>query len=57
VAAYLKISKRIVIPKCGIVALPAGSRFLADRPGFGMTRDGAVFEHNCTTHRQIAKVD
>jgi hypothetical protein len=48
------MSKRIVIPKRGImreesaVLQPAGSRFLAGKAGFGMTRSGG-FAANCTS--------
>jgi hypothetical protein len=44
----------IVIPKRGLwreesaVSAPAESRFLADKPGVGMTRGRVVFAQNCT---------
>jgi hypothetical protein len=43
-------SRIIVIPKRGFsreesaVSLPAASRFLADEPGFEMTKRGPIFE-------------
>jgi hypothetical protein len=47
VGVILKIPEEFVIPKArhyraeeSAASLPAASRFLADRPGFGMTRVG-----------------
>jgi hypothetical protein len=51
----LERPSRIVIPKRGIsreesgVALPAASRFLAEKTGFGMTRS-QVFSRNLHDH-------
>jgi hypothetical protein len=58
VVARFEISKGLVIPKRGLAAARnlllhclAVSRFLADKPGFGMTR-GRVVLANCTTTRE-----